>query len=184
MQVPQPAPGGASHFTSLNASIQAMSVGRHFLECKFFKSPEPSFRARTASAADIQRIASSLFRTQSVHQNCVVACFFPEGKRIPSIDDVNLNDPVAMESLGADGFYFVVGDHTQQAVKILHLRRPKSVLWKGVTAEVLFCHRTRESMQVLKSWGILDNIKGETRTKFSFVNKVESLHEDCAKWPE
>ena len=176
MSVPA-APPDLDHFATLNAGIKSFSVGRHRIEVGDFKSPEPSFRARVASPTAVARLATSFADTSSVHEQCMVVGFWPSGERIPE-ESAFAGDLALLRKASEDGFFFIVGDHTQQAVSSLHRRYPRNRLWSSVLAEVLVCHRSQRNLALLKSWGILDNIKGQVRTKVSFFDKVMSLHED------
>ena len=77
-----------------------------------------------------------------------------------------------------DGFFFVAGDHTQLALKKIKADFPQNKMWRVVTGEMIICHRTPENLSRLKSWGILDNVKGDKRRTVTFEQKVTALHED------
>ena len=40
------------------------------------------------------------------------------------------------------------------------------------------CFRTSDVYSSLKSWGLLENIKGEARVVVSFADKIAALHDD------
>ena len=69
----------------------------------------------------------------------------------------------------------MVRDHTQRAMNKKFGNNPK---WATLEAKVFVCPRTTVVYQTLKSWGILDNIKGEKRVMVSFQDKITSHHED------
>ena len=154
-----------------------MSRGKHRIPISLFRSPEPAFRARTAAPDAVNEVVASFSRYSSVHENSVVVLFWPESKALPGPDF----DPAAFSQSAMaplDGFFAIVGDHTQQAVKQLHRDYSRNAMWSSLTAEVLVCHRSAKNYAALKSWGILDNVKGEIRTNMDFLQMVLSLHED------
>ena len=164
----------SKHFEELNALIRSMSRGKHRLPISLFRSPEPAFRARTATPDAVNEKVVSFSRYSSVHENSVVVLFWPESKALPGPGF----DPVAFSQSAMaplDGFFAIVGDHTQQAVKQLHRDYSRNAMWSSLTAEVLVCHRSAKNYGALKSWGILDNVKGEIRTNMSFLHMVLSL---------
>ena len=86
--------------------------------------------------------------------------------------------PEELQARGFDGYYTIVGDHTQRAMNLLHQRYKKNPAWMSLSAIVYVVHRSAENYSHLKSWGIMDNIKGEKRVVVSFLDKVTALHED------
>ena len=88
-----------------------MSRGKHRLPIASFRSPEP---ARTATPDAVNEKVQSFARYSSVHDNSAVVLFWPESKALPGPDF----DPVAFSQSalgGVDGFFAIIGDHTQQA---------------------------------------------------------------------
>ena len=170
------------HFVRLNEQIQRHSMGKWMIPVATFKSPESSYRARVSLPEDVRRLMQSFASTSSVHGTSVVVAFWPDSESLPSSATFNLSQVDVLDRCKSDGFYFIVGDHTQQAVKLLHGKFPRNKLWQTVEAEVLICHRSTESYQMLKSWGILDNIKGQARTVVSFEQRMLSLREDFTNW--
>ena len=169
---------GKEHFTTLNAAIDAMRRGKFPLPIMLFCSPEELYRARTAHEDDINVLANSFVSFSSLHENSVVVLFWPDDEALPEHGFDVMQYIIETKRDELDGFFVVVGDHTQLAVKRLHADYPRNPLWRTLVAEVLICHRSRENYAVLKSWGVLDNMKGQRRALVSFEQKVLSLHED------
>ena len=122
----------------------------------------------------------------SIHDQAMVVFFLPSESKLPNkrtfdvlefvrqLEDGD-DDAVAM---ARDGGFAIIGDHTQLALKDLAFDFPHNQKWKRLPGEVMFCHRDEESYDMLKSWGILDNVKGQKRTFVSFQSKMESLRTD------
>jgi hypothetical protein len=86
---------------------------------------------------------------------------------------------------GFDGFYTIVGDHTQEVVSQLHAMFNTDPKWSSLIATVHVCQRTPEVFSALKSRGILGNIKGQRHgLTFSAQEKIEALHEDHLRLAE
>ena len=84
-----------------------------------------------------------------------------------------------MNPRGFDGFYTIVGDHTQEVVNQLHAMFNTDPKWSSLNATVHVCQRTPEVFAALTSLGILGNIKGQRHGQtFSAQEKIEALHED------
>lgn len=165
-----------------------MSRGKWTLDVGLLHSPERFYRARTASQEDVNRLADSFSTYVSKSEQSMVVLFWPEDQPLPAAD-WNLHEWLASAPDGAvDGFFVIIGDHTQRAIKQLHEDFPQNAFWNDLLCEVLVCTRGAENYATLKSWGILDNVKGETRTGVDFVAKICSLHEDfltiCESIPE
>lgn len=154
------------------------------------KSPEPRYRARVSTPDKVKELRDSLLMTQSIHSSCVVVIFSPPEDSVESLapgttfDVETYFDAVQRGESDIDGPFFVVGDHTQQAVKSLRNQFPKNPLWSSIEAQVLICQRSSRSYSMLKSWGVLDNLKGETRATVTFQQKMFSLREDWMNYHE
>ena len=166
------------HFVSLNHFIRSHNHGLQTISIDDAKSPEAKYRARRCEQTDIDRLADSFLKFQTVHSNSIFVAFWPKNKSLPPKNRVKLSHKTTYANCKADGFFFVAGDHTQSALKDLHRRYPRNAKWSSITGTLLICHRTPTTLHTLKSWGILDNIKGQKRTAVSFANKISSIHED------
>ena len=168
----------SDHFVTLNAWIKKHEFGKFMIPTQHCHSPQSTFRARVALPADVAKLEASFMKFTSVHDQSVCVVFWPPESKLPQRRNFNLNNQVMNICNSQGGFFFVVGDHTQLAVHRLNRKYPKNKLWSAIPAIVLLCHRTVENEQRLKSWGILDNVKGQKRTFVSFASKLFSLHED------
>ena len=148
------------------------------------RSPEEHYRARITLPDDVNALADSFVSFSSIHDPSMVVIFWPDGEPLPNkasfsiqmfINDLK-NNPEELKEL--DGCFAIIGDHTQLAIRQLHEEFPRNPKWSHLTCEVLICHRSFENYRHLKSWGILDNVKGQKRTTVSFQSKMLSLHED------
>ena len=166
------------HFVGLNAFIRQHSYGMQTIKIANAHSPEAKYRARISEQKDIDVLAESFLRFQTVHTNSVFVAFWPNNKQFPAKVRFDISDTKVYAQLATDGFFFIAGDHTQSAIKEIHTRYPKNKKWQEVTGTLLICRRDPRTLQTLKSWGILDNIKGQKRTTVSFCNKITSIHED------
>ena len=178
------ASSSAGHFETLNEVISGWSHGRARIPIEWIHSPEKLFRARVTLADDVNELADSFSQFSSVHDTSMVVIFWPEGQPLPNKASFSVqefftdlkNSPAELKAL--DGCFAIIGDHTQLALKQLHDEFPKNSKWSSLVAEVLICHRSFANYRHLKSWGILDNVKGQKRTTVSFQSKMLSLHED------
>ena len=164
---------------NINTWIKRHSFGKFMIPIDDCHSPDSKIRARVALSSDINKLECSFAKFTSIHDQSVVVVFWPSNKKLPARSSFDIDDHDLYELCRAQGgFFFVVGDHTQLAVHRLHRKYPKNKLWAFIPAQVLICHRTPEAEHTLKSWGILDNVKGQKRTFVSFASKLFSLHED------
>ena len=165
------------HYDQLNAIIQEMNYGKHRIHIKRVHSPEPAYRARTKlrSNVDIQKEAAIKYGT--VNDRVEVVLFWPDDKRLPDKSKFDVNS-TEVKDLHDSGFYAVVGDHTQRVMHELHDDYPRNPKWAELNPVVYVTHRTPEALNSLKSWGILDNVKGQKRVTVSFRDKVVSVHQD------
>ena len=72
----------------------------------------------------------------------------------------------------------MIGDHTQTALHELKCNYSLNPLWRVLSSQVRITLRSQEAFAVLKSWGVLDNVKGQTRVMISFSEKIFSFHEN------
>ena len=174
------------HFKSLNTWIKAHSYGQASIPLDYLFSPEAKFRARTANLDDVKKLRVSLSTFHSVHNQGRVVFFIPPEIELPDKRSfsplrfarlLEAGDDGAL-ALARDGGFVIIGDHTQLALKDLRLDFPKNDLWKRMPCEVMFCRREEAAYKNLKSWGILDNVKGQRRAFLSFEAKMLSLRQD------
>ena len=166
------------HFSKLNVMIEEMNYGRWSVPIEMVRSPEPVFRARVAQRENIDVIKKSFLRTHSVHSNSMVVGFLPSRAALPPKRNFDLHKFLAKNPQWSDRFFAVIGDHTQIGLHELHTDYAKNPLWAALPCQVLLTVRSQEGFAALKSWGILDNVKGQTRVMISFREKIFSLHED------
>jgi hypothetical protein len=176
----------APHFDVLNEAIAGWSHGRAVIPVEWLRSPEEHYRARMTLADDVNELADSFSSFSSIHDTSMVVIFWPDGEPLPNkasfsiqmyVDDLKASPDDLKEM---DGCFAIIGDHTQLAIKQLHDEFPRNPKWAHLTCEVLICHRSFENYRHLKSWGIIDNVKGQKRTTVSFQSKMLSLHEDIS----
>lgn len=168
-----------AHYDKLNDSIDKFSFGRHALPVSLILSPEDKYRARVAKQENVDALERSMQTFGTLNDRVEVVLFLAANKALPA--KVGFRPPLTQEDLkarGFEGYFTIVGDHTQRALHQLHKRYPANPKWATITATVYLCHRTAEVYSALKSWGLLDNIKGEARVAVSFADKIASLHED------
>ena len=167
------------HYDKLNATIDQFSFGRHALPVSLLQSPEDKYRARVAKQENVDALEQSLLTFGTLNDRVEVVLFLAPNRALPS--KVGFKAPQTSDDLkqrGFDGYFTVVGDHTQRAMKQLHSRFKNNPKWATLNATVYVCQRTPDVYSSLKSWGLLDNIKGEARVAVSFADKISSLHDD------
>ena len=168
-----------AHYDKLNESIDKFSFGRHVLPVSLILSPEDKYRARVAKQENVDALEKSMLTFGTLNDRVEVVLFLPASKALPA--KVGFKPPQTQEDMkarGFEGYFTIVGDHTQWAMHQLHKRFKANPKWATITATVYLCHRTTEVYSALKSWGLLDNIKGEARVAVSFADKISSLHDD------
>ena len=158
--------------------IQNMNYGRWNVPIGMVQSPEQVFRARVAQRENIEVIKASFLRTHSVHDNSMVVGFLPNRAALPQKRNFDLPTFLGENPQWRDRFFAVIGDHTQIGLHELHADYAKNPMWASLPCQVLLTVRSQEVFAALKSWGILDNVKGQTRVMISFSEKIFSLHED------
>ena len=166
-------------YAELNAQMAGWSYGRFDVPTGLIKSPEEKYRARVAKQENVDALLKSILQFGTVNEHVQVVLFVGANQAVPAKTGFKL--PVTedeMKARGFEGFFCIVGDHTQRAMNQLHSNFSKNPKWANLNAEVFVCRRTPEVLAALKSWGILDNIKGERRVTVSFQDKVFALHED------
>ena len=170
------------HFSNLNSMIEKINYGRWKVPIGLVQSPEQVFRARVAARENIERIKTSFLRTHSVHANSMVVGFLPAQSSLPQKRNFNLHTFLAAHpEFLTDRFFAVIGDHTQIGLHELHDDYAKNPLCGALPCQVLLTVHSQEVFAALKSWGILDNVKGQTRVMISFSEKIFSLHEDSVR---
>jgi len=168
-----------AHYDELNSVMAKYNFGRHVLPVGLVCSPEERYRARVAKQDNVDSLERSLLQFGTLNDHVEVVMFLGPNKPLPA--KLGFKPPASLEEMkarGAEGFFTIVGDHTQRAMNQLRLKFTKNPKWATVQAKVFVCPRTPEVYAALKSWGILDNIKGEKRVSVSFHDKVTALHED------
>jgi hypothetical protein len=174
-----------SHYDDLNALVGRHSFGRHVLPVALILSPEDKYRARVAKQENVDALEKSLLTFGSVNEHVEVVLFLSRGKALPP--KAGFKPPLTdddMKARGFEGYYTICGDHTQRAMNQLHRKFSKNAKWSALSCTVYVFVRSAEVYASLKSWGILDNIKGEKRVVVSFQDKITALHEDFAALAE
>ena len=168
-----------AHYEDLNELITKHSYGRHVVPVVLLQSPEEKFRARIALQENVDALATSMMTFGSVNEHVEVVLFVSGNKPLPSAAGFKVPQTSdEMKARGLEGFYTIVGDHTQKALNQLHRQFSGNPKWASTAVTLYIFHRTPEAYSSLKSWGILDNIKGEKRVTVSFQDKIQALHED------
>ena len=168
-----------THYDDLNASMEKFNYGRHTIPVTLIQKPEERYRARETQQANVDALAHSLLQFGSLNEHVEVVMFVGVGRPLPP--KVGFKPPMSLDELknhSAEGYFTVVGDHTQRAMNQLHAKFGKNPKWASLTVTVYVCPRSTDAYNVLKSWGILDNIKGEKRVTVSFYDKISALHQD------
>ena len=159
-----------------------MDYGRINLPSRLSKSPETRIAARAAQKEALDRLEISVTTTMSVHDGSVWVVFIPDDQPLPPKRGFNFPTWLAsQDEEKIDGFYAIIGDHTQIVVKKLHGDFPKNVLWQFIPGKLLLCRRTPANYALLKSWGVADNQKGETRAMTTFMDKLFNIHRDIVE---
>ena len=168
-----------AHYDELNSVIGKFSVGRHLIPVSLIQSPEEKYRARVAKPENVDNLEKSLLSFGSVNELVEVVLFIPPNKSLPPKNGFKPPQTTEeMKARGMEGYFTVCGDHTQRAMNQLHARFKNNPKWASLSCTVYVCQRTPENYAYLKSWGILDNVKGEKRVAVSFLDKLVALHQD------
>ena len=168
-----------AHYEQLNSVMGKYSFGRHILPVALVTSPEEQYRARVAKQENVDSLEKSMVQFGTLNEHVEVVLFLGPNKPLPP--KLGFKPPATVEDMksrGFEGYFTIVGDHTQRAMNQLHAKFSKNPQWANVEARLFVCPRSEEVYAVLKSWGILDNIKGEKRVTVSFHDKVTALHAD------
>ena len=166
-------------YDDLNAAMAKCCFGRHELPVPLIQSPEEKYRARVARQDNVDTLERSLLQFGTINEHVEVVLFVGPNRPLPT--KVGFKPPLTLEEMksrGLEGFFTVVGDHTQKAMNQLARKFENNPKWAKLSAVVYVCQRNNDSYAALKSWGILDNIKGEKRVTVSFLDKIAALHED------
>jgi len=164
------------HYSSINEWVNAHDYGTWEILTDDATSPENEYRARQASVDAINEKVDSFINFQSKTEHSIFVVFWVK-RTLPSKRNFNMHIHGPMYTqCRSTGFYCITGDHTQLALKVCQRRYPKNPLWKSLKGKLLICHRNAKNLKYLKSWGIMDNVKGEVRTKVSFLDKIMSMH--------
>jgi hypothetical protein len=168
-----------AHYEQLNSVMGKYSFGRQVLPVALVTSPEEKYRARVAKQENVDSLEKSMVQFGTLNEHVEVVLFLGPNKPLPP--KLGFKPPAAVEDMksrGFEGYFTIVGDHTQRAMNQLHAKFSKNPQWANVEARLFVCPRSEEVYGVLKSWGILHNIKGEKRVTVSFHDKVTTLHAD------
>lgn len=163
----------------MNEKVASHDFGVHSIPVSWVSSPEPAYRTRVAEQGNIDLIVQSLSQYGSVAENVEVVLFWPPNAAKPKKDAFSVNAVEVKAFVDQkQGFFAVVGDHRTLATQYLSKKYPNNKKWQNINARVFICSRDSENYQWLKSWGIIDNIKGQKRISLSFKDKVCAIHAD------
>ena len=140
--------------------------------CRLFRVPRKS----TARALHDKTTWTRWRGPCTINEHVEVVLFVGPNRPLPP--KVGFKPPVTLEEMksrGLEGFFTVVGDHTQKAMNQLARKFKNNPKWAKLSAVVYVCQRNNDSYAALKSWGILDNIKGEKRVTVSLPGQDRSL---------
>ena len=168
-----------THYDHVNGAMAGYFYGRHLIKVKLIQSPEEQYRARVAKQENVDALEKSLQQYGTVNEHVELVLFVAGGKQLPAkVGFVPLASVEELAKRGFEGYFTVVGDHTQRAMNQLHRKFGNNPKWAELEAKLFVVQRTDAVYRVLKSWGILDNMKAEKRVNVSFHDKIASLHED------
>ena len=176
-----------AHYEQLNSVMGKYSFGRHVLPVALVTSPEEKYRARVAKQENVDSLEKSMVQFGTLNEHVEVVLFLGPSKPLPP--KLGFKPPATIEEMkarGFEGYFTIVGDHTQRAMNQLHAKFSKNPQWANVEARSFVCPRSEEVYAVLKSWGILDNIKGGKRVTVSFRGQGSAAHglRQDFHWPD
>ena len=163
----------------LNAQMDGWSYGRFDVPTALIKSPEEKYRACAAKQEKVDALLKSILQFGPVNEHVQVVLFVGANQALPAKTGFKL--PVTddeMNARGFEGFFCIVGDHTQRAMNQLHSMFNRNPSWASLNATVFVCQRTLEVYAALKTLGILANIRRGKRVTLSFQDKISALRED------
>ena len=142
----------STHYDELNAAMAKASYGRFVLPVELIQSPEEMYRAREAKQVNVDVLEKSLQEFGTVNEHVEVVLFVPAGRPLPA--KAGFKPPVTLDEMknrGFDGYYTVVGDHTQRAMNQLHRKFKPNQKWASLAVLVFIFQRVVENYNVLKS---------------------------------
>ena len=168
-----------AHIDEVNEQMTKFNYGRHTIPVELICSPEEKYRARVAKQDNVDSLEHSLLTFGIVNEHVEVVLFVTGPKPLPPKAGFKVPQTAEeMKARGFEGYFTICGDHTQRAMNQLRRKFAGNPKWARLNVTVYVCARSTESFATLKSWGILDNVKGEKRVAVSFLDKITSLHED------
>ena len=112
------------NYGELNAQMATWSVGRFDVPTALIKSPEEKYRARVAKQENVDALAKSILQFGTVNEHVQVVLFVGANQALPAKTGFKL--PVTddeMKARGFEGFFCIVGDHTQRAMNQLAMNQ-------------------------------------------------------------
>ena len=116
-----------THYDDLNTAMEKFNYGRHTIPVTLIQKPEEKYRAREAQQTNVDALASSLLQFGSLNEHVEVVLFVGVGRPLPSKS--GFKPPLTLDELkqrSVEGYYTVVGDHTQRAMNQLHAKFGKN----------------------------------------------------------
>ena len=107
--------------------MEKFNYGWHTIPVTLIQQPEERYHAREAQQANVDALARSLLQLGSLNEHVEVVMFVGVGKPLPP--KVGFKPPVSVDALknrSAEGYFTVVGDHTQRAMNQLHANFSKN----------------------------------------------------------
>ena len=118
-QVPHKSNKNATH---VNGAMAGYYYGRHVIKVKLIQSPEEQYRARVDKQENVDALEKSLQKYGTVNEHVELVLFVSASKQLPA--KVGFLPPASSEEMsrrGFEGYFTVVGDHTQRAMNQLHI---------------------------------------------------------------
>ena len=112
------------------------SYGRHVLPVALVT--EEKYRARVARQENVDSLEKSMMQFGTLNEHVEVVLFMSANKPLPP--KLGFKPPASldeMEARGFEGYFTIVGDHTQRAMNQLHANFAKNPQWANVRGEVV-----------------------------------------------
>ena len=122
------------------------------------------------------QMGRSLLQVGTINEHVEVVLFVGPNRPLPT--KVGFKPPLTLEEMksrGLEGFFTVVGDHTQKAMNQLARKFKNNPKWAKLSAVVNVCQRNNDSYAALKSWGILRQHQGRKARYGVFPGQDRSI---------
>ena len=74
-------------------------------------------------------------------------------------------------------FQVICGDHTGEAIKLLHVDEPTNKKYQKVTCKVIICEKNDENIKYANTYGGLDNFVASTSLTSNIVDITINMHD-------